>query len=218
MYADGVSSANDQVFMSLHTSTHIDAIGHFSKDGRLFGGIDVATHQTGPGGMAAHGIETVQPILRRAVLLDVAGFKDRSTLDPDYIITSKDLEAVARAEGVDLRPGDVVLVRTGWAQFWDDPSVFLGVGSSVPGPTLEGARWLAAAGVSIVGGDHAAFEFWPTQGQVHGFLLAERGIHIIENLNLEELAKEKVYSFLFVALPLRFVGATASPIRPLAIV
>jgi kynurenine formamidase len=88
-----------------------------------------------------------------------------------------------------------------------------------PGPSVEGARWLSARGIFAAGSDTAPFEFTPSpEMAVHVHLLVESGIHIIECLNLEELARLGVREFLFVAAPLKIRGGTGSPIRPVALV
>jgi kynurenine formamidase len=86
-----------------------------------------------------------------------------------------------------------------------------------PGPEIEGARWLSKRGVFAAGSDTVAFERVPSAMAVHVHLLVESGIHIIEALNLEELARDRIYEFVFVAAPLKIRGGTGSPIRPLAL-
>ena len=117
-----------------------------------------------------------------------------------------------------LQAGDVALIRTGWARYWDDPARFISEVHS-PGPKLEGARWLSERKVFAAGSDTAPFEFTPSPEMgVHVHLLVESGIHIIECLNLEELAASGAKEFLFVAAPLKIRGGTGSPIRPVALV
>jgi kynurenine formamidase len=136
----------------------------------------------------------------------------------DFEIAPAQLADAERAAGVEIRSGDVVLLRTGWARYWDDPARFVAQASG-PGPALDGAQWLSTRGVYAAGSDTVGFEKLPDANMpVHVHLLVENGIHIIECLNLEELAGAGVAEFLFVALPLKLRGATASPIRPVAIV
>ncbi|HEY5431245.1 MAG TPA: cyclase family protein, partial [Solirubrobacteraceae bacterium] len=129
----------------------------------------------------------------------------------------------ASEQNVDVRAGDVILVRSGWAQRWDDREAYVGVASGVPGPGEAGAHWLAALGPRAVGADSIAFEHLaPGAGHAllpaHRVLLVEHGINIIETLDLEELAGAQVHEFAFVLSPLALVGATGSPVRPLAVV
>lgn len=215
---DGGSAANEIIVTGGHVGTHVDALAHVSQAGRLHGDVDAVAAQSG-GRFAALGIETVEPFVTRGVLLDVAAV--RGELDGGYEITSEDLED-ARA-GLDIGAGDVALVRTGWGSRWDDPEAFGGRASGVPGIGEAGARWIAALGVRAAGGDTIAFErIAPGTGHavlpVHRVLLVEHGIHIFETLDLDGLASDGVREFLFVASPLKLVGATGSPVRPLAVV
>ena len=213
----GNSAASDAIALGSHVGTHIDALCHFSCGGRLYGGGEAAGLQSYAGGLREHSIDTVPPILRRGVLLDIARQTGVDALPVDFEITPAQLADAERAAGVGVRPGDVVLLRTGWARFWDDPARFVAQASG-PGPALAGAQWLSARGVYAAGSDTVGFEKLPDASMpVHVHLLVENGIHIIECLNLEELAAAGVAEFLFVALPLKIRGATASPIRPVAI-
>jgi kynurenine formamidase len=208
----GNSSAADAIALGSHVGTHIDALCHFSCGGKLYGGEEAAGLQSYGGGLRQHSIDTVPPILRRGVLLDIAG---PSPLTDDFEITPAHLDAAS--EGLDIRPGDIVLLRTGWARYFRDPVKFISQVQG-PGPGLAGAQWLSARGIFAAGSDTVAFEKVPDAAMpVHVHLLVERGIHIIECLNLEELAKDRVKEFLFIALPLKIEGATGSPVRPVAV-
>ena len=210
----GNSSASESIALGGHVGTHIDALCHFSRGGKLYGGADAAGVQSHSGGLRQHSIDTVAPIVRRGVLLDVA---DKEVLAADFEITPAHMEAAAQAHGVEIRAGDVVLLRTGWAKFWGDAAKFIAEVRG-PGPALAAARWLSARGVFAAGSDTVAFEKVPDPNMpVHIHLLVENGIHIIECLNLEELAAARVYEFVFMAAPLKIAGGTASPIRPLAV-
>jgi kynurenine formamidase len=208
----GNSSAADAIAMGTHVGTHIDALSHFSCNGKLHGGDEVAELQSYTGGLEQHSIDTVAPIIRRGVMLDLG------TLAGDHEVTSGELEGAARNQSVEIREGDVVLLRTGWAERFSDPRSFIEE-LNTPGPGLAGAQWLSRRKVFAVGSDTIAFEKLPAPAMpVHVHLLVESGIHIIECLNLEELAAERIYEFSFLALPLKIRGATASPIRPIALV
>lgn len=214
------TSAAGMLTMMEHTGTHIDALCHQAYEGRLCGGVEVRAAES-PTGFSEHGIETVPPLVGRGVLLDVAGHEGVPFLPPRSVIGVERLIACAQAQGVEVRGGDVLLVRTGYGQLWDDEPRYLesaGVGKS-------GSIWAAERGVVAVGADNMS---WDAPGDVdpdtganlfaHGYLLARKGIYIIENLNLEQLAADRRYEFGFLATPLKFRGATGSPIRPIAIV
>lgn len=211
----GNSSASDAIALGSHVGTHIDALCHFSCGGKLHGG--VAPKQSYAGGQASYSIDTVAPILRRGVLLDIAGLHG-GVLPADFEITPAMLEEAARAQGVTIGRGDVVLLRTGWAAYFRDPGKFIAEVRG-PGPAVEGARWLSRRGIFAAGSDTVAFEKVPDAAMpVHVHLLVESGIHIIECLNLEELAAARVWEFAFIAAPMKIEGATGAPVRPLAVV
>ena len=219
--ADGGSAANELIVMGGHTGTHLDALAHVSHAGKLYGGMDAATAQVG-GRFAELGVETVAPIFCRGVLLDVAGHRGVPSLEAAEPITADELRSVAAAERVGLPRGGAVLVRSGWARHWSDPTAYLGHASGVPGPDTSAAEWIAAAQPRATGHDSMAYEHLaPGAGHallpVHRILLVEHGVHIIENVDMDRLAADRVYEFLFVCLPLPFVGGTGSPVRPIAV-
>jgi kynurenine formamidase len=218
---DGGSAANEMIVLGGHTGTHLDALAHVSHEGKLHGGVDAAEAQRG-GRFQCLGVETVEPIVARGVLLDVAGYRGVDTLPAGEPISADELRRVLAAEGVELPRGGAVLVRSGWARHWSEPPTYLGQTSGVPGPDVSAAEWIASARPRATGHDSMAYEHLaPGAGHsvlpVHRVLLVEHGVHIVENLDLEQLATERVYDFLFVCLPLEFVGATGSPVRPIAI-
>jgi kynurenine formamidase len=157
------------------------------------------------------------------VLLDVARQSGLDPLPVDFTVTPGLLEETRAAAGIGIGPGDVVLLRTGWAVFWNAARRYLTGGCESttvcePGPGLDGARWLSERGIFAAGSDTIAFEKVPDASMpVHVHLLVDSGIHILEALNLEELARARVYEFLFVALPMKLRGGTGAPIRPVAL-
>lgn len=216
--SNGASSASESIGMGGHTGSHIDALCHFSHSGLLHGGTEAAGAQSYGGGLERFSADTIAPVLRRGVLLDVAGHEGLAALPADYEITPATMEAVSHEQRIALEPGDVALLRTGWGSYWDDAARFVSQLHG-PGPGEAGAQWLSRAGVFAAGADTLAFELVPSATMpVHVHLLVESGIHILECLNLEELAAARVYEFLFVAAPLKIRGGTGAPIRPLAMV
>lgn len=213
--ADGASAANDIISMGTHVGTHIDALSHVSQDGRMHDGL----------GMMELAVHTIEPMVRRGVLLDVPATLGLGRLEAGQEITVADLEATVEREGVTVGAGDVVLVRSGWGQHFDagDGDTFRGLSTGVPGVGEAGATWLAERGVHAVGADTIAFErLAPGAGHgllpAHRVLLVEHGIYIVETMDLEGLAREGIHEFVFVLSPLPLVGATGSPVRPLAVV
>jgi len=208
------TGASGLVVTPEHSGTHIDALAHQAENLMLHGGVRADEVQTSSG-FRKLGIDAMAPIVARGVLLDVAG--DRR-LEPNYAITPEDLERATRAE---IREGDVVLVRTGYAALWSKPDEYL----RAAGVSATGCSWLVAKHVAVVGADNMAFDLLTGERDPelnatlpgHILFLVRAGIPILENLNLEELAAAKVYEFLFVCLPLKMRGATGSPVRPIAI-
>jgi len=212
-----VSSAAEAITLGGHVGTHIDALCHFSKMGKLFGGVNVGPVQSYAGGVNHLSIDTVGPILRRSVLLDIAAQQQVEVLPIDFAIGPQVLEDEAARQNVQIREGDVVLIRTGWAMYWNNPKRYIAEVQG-PGVDAESARWLSAKGIFAAGSDTIAFEFVPSSMPVHAHFLVEKGIHIMEALNMESLAADRVSEFTFIALPLKLAGGTGSPIRPIAVV
>lgn len=218
---DGSSAANEMIVTGGHTGTHVDALAHVSYRGELHGGASADEAQRG-GRFKSHGIDAMPPMVCRGVLLDVAALHGTEVLPGGYGITEDDLAAAAQKAGVELRAGDVVLIRSGWSANFGDAGAFLGHDKGVPGPTEGAARWLADRGARATGAETIAYEqIKPEIGHkllpVHRLLLVERGVHIIEVMNLAGLAAAGVREFVFVLAPLKIVGGTGSPVRPLAV-
>lgn len=219
---DGGSAANDMISTGTHVGTHIDALAHVSQDGKLYNGIDA--HESCMGGKyVEHGAHTIEPMLRRGLLLDVPAYLGVPDLEGGYEITVEDLEGCLESQKITVGYGDVVLIRSGWGKKFSEGAPYVGKESGVPGVSEDGAAYLAGLGVHAVGADTIAFErIRPGGGHAelpaHRVLLVENGVYIIEALDLERLAEEKVHEFFFVLIPLNIYGATGSPVRPLAVV
>lgn len=212
---DGASSASCLWSFGGHTGTHIDALCHVSHCGLMYDGTpvdnDAIERGNGPGDAAG-----LEPYVRRGVLFDMAGLEGGDALQGDRIITRADLEGACGRDGFKLAQGDVALIRTGWSRHWGTDHY---IAHETPGPDLDAALWLVEKGVSLVGSDTAVFEKGPVTdaAPVHHLLLMQQRIHIMENLDLDALAATGMRTFLFLALPLRVKGGTASPLRPIAI-
>lgn len=215
--AEPRTGASGVVVMPEHSGTHIDALAHQAENLTLHGGVHVDEGVQTSVGFKVLGVETMAPLVGRGVLLDVAAERK---LEPEYSISSQDLERAAGRAGVEVREGDVALVRTGYGALWSDPAEYL----RAPGVSAAASRWLIEKKVKAVGADNLAWDLMgpmdPELGVTlpgHVLLLVRAGIPIIENLNLEELAAAGVYEFGFICLPLKMRGATGSPVRPIAI-
>lgn len=207
----------DAVSGSVHQGTHIDGLAHIVHDGRIFGGTTEAQARD-EAGWRVHGAETIPPIVGRAVLIDLVAARGGEALPGSHEIGPEELAGAAEEQGVHIRPGDVVLVRTGkMAQLGDDREGFL---ERQPGIGVAAAEWLAGRGMAVYGSDTAGTEPQPIgdwSRTVHVALLAERGIHLLEWLDLDGLAGSGRRESFFVAAPLRFRGASGAWLRPVAI-
>lgn len=221
--ADGTSSANDLIVMGTHVGTHIDALGHYSADGKLHGGASAESEQRG-GSLSSGGAECVPIFFHRGVLLDIPNTMGREYCPDDYEISPTDLASAARELSRPIEHGDVVLIGTGWGRRYEEGAqAFLGWQSGVPGVGAAGAEWLADKGVAAVGGETIAFEHVkPGKGHAllpaHKILLVERGIYIFETMDLSSLRQAGAREFRFVAAPLKLQGASGAPVRPFALV
>jgi len=220
---DGGSAANDLIVMGSHVGTHIDALAHVSQDGKLYGGTDAYEAGCG-GGYEIHGVHTISPMVCRGILLDIPRALGVDACEAAYEITPSDLNAAMTSQGVMLSPGNVVLIRSGWGKrFAAGTESYLGKNTGVPGVSADGAQWLADQGVIAAGADTIAFECLPAGAghatlPAHRVLLVENGIYIIEALDLETIADDRVHEFTFILSPLNVKGATGAPVRPLAVV
>jgi len=217
VYEGGVSACNCLFTTGGHTGTHFDALGHIARNGNVHGVGDIGPWQAYEG-LKKAGIHEVAPVVTRGVLLDIAGLEGKACLESDYRIGNKALQEAVQRQGTPVQEGDAVLIRTGWIRHFKDAVRYISHHDGCPGLIEEGARWLVSQGARYVGADTVALEKTPSPNlPVHVILLVENGIHIIEAMNLDGLAKDGVYQFLFFASPLKIRGGTASPVRPVAV-
>ncbi|MEQ8206494.1 MAG: cyclase family protein [Woeseia sp.] len=214
-----VSYTGAAISMYTHMGTHIDGLNHFGLDGKIWNGFSAREH-LGDRGWQVGGVENLPPIIARGVMIDVAAAKNVAMLPDSYRITKSDLVHALHAQSVELRKGDVVLVRTGRMQSYADTAAYM---ANPPGLGLAAARFLVEeSGAMIVGADNLSFETFPSELEddyvpLHTYLLAEQGTPIIELAWLEDLSRDKVYEFAFIAGSLKLRGADAAPLRPIAI-
>ncbi len=203
---------------SPHLGSHIDAFAHIQGRGRVFGGARAA-EVFGDFGWAQNGMETVPPIVGRGILLDAARARGLERLPDDARIGPDELRECLARQGTEPRSGDTVLVRTG--KFEDFRNRSEEYFARHAGVTPEGALWLCDQGMAVLGTDTTATEPYPFPDPAHTThvaMLVEKGVHLLEILDLDELARDGVYEFLFICLPLKIVGATGSWVRPVAVV
>ncbi|AID28145.1 cyclase [Mesorhizobium sp. SEMIA 3007] len=211
-----VGYSGDAISMYTHCGTHIDTFNHFGYNGEIFNGFTARDH-LGSRAWQKCGPEKYPPIFARGILLDVAALHGVDTLPPSHPIGRADIEGCLKKQGLSIKPGDVVLLRTGQMLLWPDKAF----ASNTPGLNREGAEYLAKHGVIMIGADNLTLEQTPSAHPenffpVHTYLLAEAGVPILEMAQLEELAAEKVYEFAFFGACIKLRGATGTPMRPVA--
>lgn len=203
--------------------THIDAFAHCAYRGQLYNGVPQSS--VSAAGATRGSVMTVgHGIVGRGVLLDVPRFRGVPWLDPGTAVTPDELERVEDAQGVRVREGDIVLVRTGHARrraelgAWDASEEIAGLHPSA-------MPWLHARGAAVLGGDGDS-DARPSgvdgvHSPIHALAIAAMGMHLLDNVNLEDLAsacvEEERWAFLCVVAPLRIPGGTGSPVNPIAV-
>ena len=216
---NNLGAYTERVELCMHTGTHVDALGHVTIADEMYGGYRVS-EMTNNLGLQKLGIEQMPPLISRGVCIDVAGLDGGDYLEGGRVVTARDLKNALNKAKVEIAPGDVVMVRTGYSRyFMKDNQKYI---STEPGIDVEAAQWLTEQKVSVIGCDNMGVEVlpYPEKGKmlpVHQHTLVEAGVHLIENLVLDELARQNVTTFCFIMLPVKFTGATASPVRPIAV-
>ena len=209
----GFADSLELVTTSMHSGSHIDALCHMSRNGKLHGGVNAAELET-HSGYTKMGIEEAPIIMKRAVLLDFPAYKGVDILPERYEITPDDIDGTLKEEGVTINPGDAALVRTGYSRFMTtDSDAYL---HKFAGLSAQSARHLAMKKISVACSDNLAFGV-PKPFELHQVFLVDNGIYMVKSLNFEELAKENVYISTLVITPLKIKGATGSLVRPIAI-
>jgi kynurenine formamidase len=213
----GFQFAEDTVLLPTHAGTHLDALCHVWYEDLLYNGHPGGAIRTSTGAQRC-GVATIPPIVTRGLLFDLVGPADRRWSAGERV-TREQLQAAGERAGVEPRAGDVVLIRTGWCERVNELGDAFFDGE--PGLNVDAAEWLASLGVSVIGVDNYAIEAIPfDEGNVfpvHQRLLRDFGIPLLEGVLLAGLAAAKRPEFLLCALPLPLVGATASPLHPVAV-
>jgi kynurenine formamidase len=218
---------SELIMSTAHSGAHVDALAHMTigPDAHWYGGGNADDH-LGDFGPRFGDAAKLPAIFTRGVLLDIAGAQGVRCLPAGQPVSAGELAATAEAAGIEVRPWDVVLIRTGYLSLWPDTERMRA--HRTPGPDLSAAEWLCDRGVIATGTDTETYEVQPAppgpSGQlsnpqpVHTKLLIEHGIYLMESIYMEELARDRVHEFLFIAAPLKITGATGSMIDPLAVI
>ena len=213
--------SNEELIISEigQVGTQFDGFTHQALDRLLYNCIkmdEIATRN----GFTKMGLEKVGTLMTRGVLIDIAGLKGVDILPIDYEITVADLEQALQKQGVSVQPGDAVLIYTGWSRHWGvDNKLYT---SGCPGIGVAAAQWLIRQDPMLLGSDNWPVEVAPNPDKtvslpVHNIALTVNGVHLLENLVLQDLAMAQAYEFAFIMQPLKLQGATGSTVAPTAI-
>jgi kynurenine formamidase len=213
--------SNEEIVISEigQVGTQFDGFAHQSHEDSHYNCFKTGAIST-RGTFTKLGIEKVGTLMTRGVLIDVAGLKGVDMLPDTYEITVKDLQDALAKQRITLQPGDAVLINTGWNKLWaKDNARYV---KSCPGIGVAAAEWLARQDPMLIGSDNWPVEVAPNPDPrlslpVHQLALVVNGLHLLENLKLDELAAKQVYEFAFVMQPLKAQGFTGSTVAPVAI-
>jgi kynurenine formamidase len=220
----GLGYMAEYVMATSHSGAHVDALAHMTvgDNSHWFGGGSADANLTDSGPTFGDASK-LPPFFTRGVLLDAPRFRGVDCLPKGSPIDAAEVEAICASQRVTVQPWDAVVIRTGYMGLW--PDAVRMAAHKTAGPDISAARWLLERGVVATGTDTETYEVQPAPDPgptgnpqpVHTLLLIENGIYLMESLDLEELARDRVYEFLFIALPVKIRGATGSMIDPLAV-
>jgi kynurenine formamidase len=213
--------SNEELVLSEigQVGTQLDGFAHQTIGDSLYNCFkldDIATRN----GFTKLGIENVGTLITRGVLIDVAALKGVESLSDTYEITPLDLQQALERQKLTLQPGDAIIVHTGWGKLWGKDNARYN--RIRPGIGVAAAEWLARQDPMLVGSDNAGVEVEPNpdsrlSSPVHQIMLVINGIHLLENLKLDELAAKRVHEFAMIVQPLKIKGGTGSTVAPVAI-
>ena len=199
--------------------TQFDGFAHQTIGNSLYNcfKVDDVSSRTG---FTKLGIEHVGALVTRGVMIDIAALKGVEMLGDGYEITVQDLQQALAKQNLTLQSGDAVIINTGFGKLWEKDNARYSKGN--PGIGVAAAEWLARQNPVLVGADTPPVEVNPNPDAqlslpTHQIMLAINGIHLLENLKLDELAAKRVYEFALIVEPLKIQGATGSTVAPIAI-
>ena len=213
--------SNEEVVISEigQVGTQLDGFAHQSHEDSLYNCFKIS-EISARGGFTKLGIHQLGTVFGRGVLIDVAAFKGVETLPDTYEITVEDLEGALKKQGTTLQAGDAVLINTGWNKLWGkDNARYV---KSCPGIGVKAAQWLIGKDPLLLGSDNWPVEVAPNPDPlislpVHQLALVVNGVHLLENLKLDELAQKQVYEFAFLMQPIKLQGGSGSTVAPVAV-
>lgn len=213
--------SNEEVVISeiRQVGTQFDGFAHQTIENSWYNCLKV-DENSARGGFAKLGVHNVGAIVTRGVLIDVAGLKGVETLPDTYEITVQDLEDALKKQNLTIQPGDAVLIHTGWGKLWAKENARYV--KSCPGLGVKAAEWLMAKDPVLLGSDNWPVEVSPNPDPqlslpVHQLALVVHGVHLLENMKLDELAQKGAGEFALVLQPLKIQGGSGSTVAPIAI-
>ncbi len=213
--------SNEEIVVSEigQVGTLFDGFAHQTHEDLWYNCFKVSENST-RSGFSKLGIEKVGMLMTRGVLIDVAGLKGVEMLGDNYEITVQDLQAALKRQNVTLQPGDAVLINTGWGKLYGKENARYV--KSCPGIGVAAAEWLIKQDPMLLGADNWPVEVSPNPDPqlslpVHQLALVVNGVHLLENLKLDELAQKQVHEFAFIVQPLKIQGGSGSTVAPVAI-
>jgi kynurenine formamidase len=199
--------------------TQFDGFAHQTHEDSWYNCAKVSENAT-RSGFNKYGIHGVGQLFTRGVMIDVAGFKGVEMLGDSYEITVEDLQGATQKQGLTLQPGDAILIHTGWGRLYgkDNPRYV----KSCPGIGVKAAQWLIEKDPMLLGSDNWPVEVSPGPDPlislpVHQLALVVNGVHLLENLKLDEMASKQVNEFAFIMQPLKIQGGSGSTVSPVAV-
>jgi kynurenine formamidase len=199
--------------------TQFDGLAHITHENSFYNCFkfdDIAT----PSGFTKLGVQNAGTLITRGVLIDVAAYKGVEMLPDTYEITVADLEGALQKQNLTVQPGDAIIINTGWGKLWGSDNARYN--KSNPGIGVNAAEWLIAKDPMLIGSDNVPVEVIPNPDSllvnpVHQLAINVNGVHLLENLRLDELAAKRAYEFAFIVQPLKLEGATGSTVAPVAV-
>jgi kynurenine formamidase len=199
--------------------TQLDGFNHQTIGNQMYNCFKV--EETGTrAGFTKLGVQNIGQIFTRGVLIDVAAHKGVDMLPDDYEITVDDLQQALTKQNVKLEPGDAIIIHTGWGKLWEkDNARYV---KSCPGIGVAAAEWLVKQDPLLLGADNWPVEVAPSKTPnaslpVHQIALVINGVHLLENMKLDELATKSIYEFAFIMQPLKVQGGSGSTVAPVAV-
>lgn len=199
--------------------TQFDGFAHQTHEDSWYNCAKVSENAT-RGGFGKYGVHAVGQLFTRGVMIDVAGYKGVEMLGDNYEITVEDLQGAIQKQALTLQPGDAVLIHTGWGKLYGRDNARYD--KSCPGIGAKAAQWLIEKDPMLLGADNWPVEVSPGPDPlislpVHQIALVVNGVHLLENLRLEEMAAKQVYEFAFIMQPLKIQGGSGSTVSPVAV-